>query len=225
MSPSNLPPSVSKLRSEYRGSKISAHYSGKLHLFLSLFFAAGIITYALTKFKIEFAWQWAFIPVSFCIANIVEYLAHRFLLHRSFSKLAYREHTLLHHFFFTHDALEIESTQDFHRVLFSPYAVFFFIFIIGIPVFTLFGVLFGPAVGWISFIVGVTYYAMYEIVHTCCHLPDDHWVFFFPGLSFLKKFHKIHHDLELMKDYNFNVLFPLSDVIFGTYYQNPRALR
>jgi MFS family permease len=216
---SNLPPSVVKMREDYRSKAISPFYSGKWHFILSLLFASVLIIFGLIQIDIESWWQWLFIPITFIIANIVEYVAHRFLLHQSNFKLAYREHTLLHHFFFTHEALEIESTQDFHRVLFSPYAVFFFIFIIGLPVFLLMGFIFGQVVGWVSFIVGVSYYALYEVVHTCCHLPDKHWVFAFPALRFLKKFHRFHHDLELMKNYNFNVLFPLSDVLFGTYYR------
>ncbi len=216
---SNLPPSVMKMREDYRTKAISPYYSGKWHFFLSLFFASVLIILGLLQINIEYWWQWLFIPITFIIANIVEYLAHRFLLHQSKFKLAYREHTLLHHFFFTHEALEIESTQDFHRVLFSPYAVFFFIFIIGLPVFVFLGFIFGQVVGWMSFIVGVSYYALYEVVHTCCHLPDKHWVFSLKALRFLKKFHSLHHDLELMKNYNFNVLFPLSDVLFGTYYR------
>jgi hypothetical protein len=219
MSSAFIPESVKRLRENYRATKLSRHYSGKLHLSLSLMFAFSLVLFGFFQLKIEFWWQWTFIPITFIIANIVEYLAHRFLLHRSSFRLAYREHTLLHHFFFTHEAIEIESTQDFHRVLFSAYAVIFFIFIIGIPIFLLLGFFFGSVVGWISFIVGVSYYGCYEIIHTCCHLPDDHWVFILPGIKFLKKFHNHHHNIELMKDYNFNVLFPLSDAIFGTYYR------
>ena len=182
---SPLPTPVMKMREDYRSKAISPFYSGKWHLFLSLLFALGLVIFGLIQIKIESWWQWLFIPITFIIANIVEYVAHRFLLHQSKFKLAYHEHTLLHHFFFTHEALEIESTQDFHRVLFSPYAVFFFIFIIGLPVFLFLGFIFGQVVGWVSFIVGVSYYALYEVVHTCCHLPDEHWVF---GISSVQHF-------------------------------------
>jgi hypothetical protein len=210
---------LKKLRDDYRQNILPTFYSGPLHLSLSILGALGLILFAITQIELRSHADLLFIPVAFLIANVVEYLAHRFLLHRPIKVLmvAFKEHTILHHSFFTHEAIEIESSQDFHRVLFSPYAVFFFIFIIGTPIFLTIAHFTHPSVGWISFIVGVSYYMFYEMVHTICHLHDAHWTFKIPGMRFIKSFHRSHHDPKLMRNYNFNVLIPVSDWIFGTF--------
>ncbi len=210
---------LKKLRDDYRKNILPSSYSGALHLILSILGALGLIVLASTQIKRRSYGDLLFIPIAFLIANVVEYLAHRFLLHRpiKYFMVAFKEHTILHHSFFTHDAIEIETSKDFHRVLFSPSAVFFFIFIIGTPIFLMIAHFTHPSIGWISFIVGVSYYMFYEMVHTICHLHDHHWAFKIPGARFLKRFHQSHHNPKLMQQYNFNVLLPVSDWLFRTY--------
>jgi hypothetical protein len=210
---------LKKFREDYRKNILPSWYSGKAHIIFTLSSALTMMFFGLSQINLNRPGiVWSLIPLVF-LTNSVEYLAHRFILHRriKFLERAYYEHTVLHHHFFTHEALEIETSRDFHRVLFSPFAVFFFIFIIGAPIYSLIAYLIAPDFGWMGFVTGAGYYLCYEIIHTICHLPDQHHIFMVPGTRYLKEFHRCHHDPSLMRDWNFNVLVPLSDRLFGSY--------
>ena len=73
---------LKKLRDDYRQNILPAYYSGPIHLSLSILGALGLIIFAITQIQLRSYGALLFIPVAFFIANVVEYLAHRFLLHR-----------------------------------------------------------------------------------------------------------------------------------------------
>ena len=64
-----------------------------------------------------------------------------------------------------------------------------------------------------------SYYLNYEWLHFAYHLPETHFVAKLPFISTLRKLHHTHHDTQLMTKYNFNITYPIFDVIFGTYYK------
>jgi sterol desaturase/sphingolipid hydroxylase (fatty acid hydroxylase superfamily) len=61
------------------------------------------------------------------------------------------------------------------------------------------------------------YFLSYEVVHFASHLPEDHPVIKIKFFRFMRGYHGIHHNPKLMRDYNFNIVFPFFDIIFKTY--------
>lgn len=216
---SPVPASVAKFRENYRATEIGKHYSGRLHLATSLGVTGAVIVYCLATLRDVRPLEWLTLPVAFVLANIVEYLMHRFPMHRPKPglRIMYERHTVTHHHFYTHEAMAAESTRDFHMVLFPPVLLFIFLIAIDGPFATAVYLLFGLNVAKIFVAVTVGYYFAYECFHTIYHLPESHWAPRMPGMRVLKRLHTSHHDLANMNFYNFNITIPLGDVLFGTY--------
>jgi hypothetical protein len=66
------------------------------------------------------------------------------------------------------------------------------------------------------------YFMSYEVLHFCYHLDDDVWISRLPVIRALRRHHRIHHRLNLMLKYNFNITWPISDFFFGTIYRAPQ---
>lgn len=61
-----------------------------------------------------------------------------------------------------------------------------------------------------------SYFILYEIVHYASHLPLGHWALSFRHFRRMRQHHLDHHNPRLMEKYNFNIVFPLFDYVFGT---------
>jgi len=48
------------------------------------------------------------------------------------------------------------------------------------------------------------------------YFPDTHFIYHIPSLKFLRRLHFQHHDIKEMDKYNFNITYPVFDVVFGT---------
>jgi hypothetical protein len=153
---------------------------------------------------------WA-VPGFLIFCSLGEYLEHRFLLHRNsrLGAVAFRIHTLEHHRFFTETDFVPDSRRDWAFVLFPPRLVVGYL--VGVAgLFTLAGRLISPNVGWLFGASSAAFFFLYELVHFGSH---------FGLLGWLGEHHRVHHRADLMTGYNFNVVFPLFDWIFGTRYQ------
>jgi hypothetical protein len=214
-----VPAAVEKFRVEYRATQIGPRYSGRLHFATTLSVTGAVVIACLATLRDVRAIEWLTIPIAFVLANIVEYLAHRFVMHhpRPGLRIVYERQTVTHHHFYTHDAMAAESTRDFHMVLFPPVLLFFFLGLIDAPLATLVYLGLGLNVAKLFVAVTVGYYFAYECFHTIYHLPDGHWAPRLPGMRTLAKLHTSHHALAQMGFYNFNITIPLGDAIFRTY--------
>ena len=105
-------PSVAAFRREYR-AKIGPLYSGWGHLGLTSAGALSVIVFSL--FQVEsLSWiECLMVPLTFGIANVVEFLMHRGPMHRplGWASELYKRHTLEHHYFYTHEAMAAESAS------------------------------------------------------------------------------------------------------------------
>lgn len=165
-------------------------------------------------------WEWLALPLGFLIANLVEWAAHRWPMHNPLTpRIMYEKHTLEHHHVFTETTMEVESPEDFDMVLFSFPSLVFFLLGLGLPIALLFFFFVSWNTGWLFAALAVDYYVLYECFHLAYHLPQDGVVGRLPGMALLRRHHTHHHVLELMHDWNFNVTFPVCDVVFGTSYR------
>jgi sterol desaturase/sphingolipid hydroxylase (fatty acid hydroxylase superfamily) len=148
----------------------------------------------------------------------VEYWAHRSLLHiyRPWMKLAYQEHTLSHHFFFTHEAIEREEDVDLHFILFNLPALIFFVLVIGGSISLVIGTTIGKDFGFFFMSLCGLYFLTYELFHTAYHLPLKHPLLQLKWLRGLRDHHLCHHDQRFMNTHNFGIITRFWDRVFKT---------
>lgn len=164
--------------------------------------------------------EWLAVPPTLVFFNFGEYAVHRFLGHekRAVGKLFYRRHTGDHHSFFVETRMRYEQSRDFRVILFPAWLVVVYTLGLVLPAYLAFGRIstnVGALVGG-SMMLG---YLVYEFFHTTQHLPDDHPLARLPWIRTMRRHHAIHHRRSLMTRYNFNLVAPLMDVVFGTLYR------
>lgn len=209
---------TAEYREQYRRELIPEGYSGRLHFSLILGFVAAAL--AIGAFRIEDVQplEWLAVPLTFLYANLAEYLGHRFVMHhrRPGLSLIYERHALQHHRFFTHRAMQFDSSADFRAVLFPPMLMVFFAITFALPAGLLLTWLFSANVAWLFVMTALGYYGCYEILHFAYHQEDDSWIMRLPGVKRMRQLHLDHHDPAVMQKGNFNITWPISDVLFGT---------
>ncbi len=164
--------------------------------------------------------EWLTIPAAFLFANFMEYNFHRGPMHRkwSFDEMVFDRHTRQHHRFFTHSAMGFDAPKDCYMVFF-PYWAIFLMFGVTAPVFFILWALLGLNIAALYQITAVGYYLMYEWLHWSYHVPESHWIGRNPLIRALRRHHQAHHNPHLMTRWNFNITFPIMDVVFRTAYK------
>jgi len=209
---------VAAYRAQYRAENIGPRYSGYLHFATTTFVSLAAIAFAISRVHAPHAWELAFVPVFFVIANLGEYAGHRGPMHHRRRGLAliFERHTLQHHHFYTHDAMAAESPRDFQMVLFPPIMLVFFLGGLALPLGLLVGFLGTPNLGWLFAATAVSYFLTYEWLHWSYHQPESSTIGRLWLVRRLRRHHTIHHDLRRMTTVNFNITFPIADTLFGT---------
>lgn len=205
-------------RDDYARHVAPAGYRGGRHaLFVAL---AGCTMLAFTVAQLsatEVQRLWWLIPATLVLANIVEYLVHRHLMHRDTRLLRamYERHALRHHRYFTREDIEVSGAHDLHAVLFPPLLLFFFA-AVALGLAALLALLLGRAAGLLFFALALAYYLAYEVLHLLAHWPQQGVLARSALLRRLLEHHRLHHAPALMARGNFNIVLPLADWLFGT---------
>jgi hypothetical protein len=220
-----LPPRVVEFRADYRKVEIGPLYTGVGHFALTSLGSLLAIGFALSRLSVVRPLEWLAIPATFVFANFAEYVGHRGPMHHPTAglRLVYQRHTLQHHQFYTHEAMSLESSRDLKMVLFPPVLLLFFLGGIATPIGVMLSMAATPNVAWLFVATAVGYFLTYEWLHTSYHLRPDGLVARLPGLRFLRRHHMTHHDLRVMAKANFNITFPIGDLVFGTYARGPAS--
>ena len=163
-------------------------------------------------------WMWIVIGFGggIVVGSFFEWALHRYVMHRPILGWVYpfRAHALVHHRIFRADhTYHLQHSRDRKTI---PMAWW------NGPAIVAFGMLPFIAVAWPLNLWGIaagvflafsTYYATYEYLHWCMHLPRRRSVertgFFFR----LNGHHLLHHRYM---GKNFNVVLPLADFCLGT---------
>jgi hypothetical protein len=163
-----------------------------------------------------FFWLAAGVVISTVYASFFEWALHRFLMHRPFGKFTYPfdRHALVHHRIFKADpTYHLIQEADKHTIPMAwwngPVLI-----AVGMVPFLVAAMMIGH---W-SLLVGAVmtcagYYAAYEYIHWCMHLPKRRHVER-SGIFFRLNGHHLLHHRYMHK--NFNVVFPLADLCLGT---------
>ncbi|HET7842866.1 MAG TPA: sterol desaturase family protein [Xanthomonadales bacterium] len=212
-----VPARVAAFRDEYRAAEIPASYKPWLHVAITFGGASAAFAACLLMLDDVQPLEWLAVPATFLYANLVEYLGHRWPMHRPWPllRLVYKRHAGQHHRFFEHDAMALESTRDLRAVLFPPILVLFFFGVFGAPLWWIVRLVFSANVAWLLLATALGYFLNYEILHLAHHATPA-WQRRLPFLARLARRHRAHHDPTLMTKRHFNITYPIGDWLFGT---------
>jgi hypothetical protein len=156
---------------------------------------------------------------TFVYCSFFEWTLHRFIMHDDrLMKYAYRAHQMEHHEIFKADSTyfmqnDPHTNADFKHVTFAWWNAPL-LFAIHTP---LFAALYFFVGGWAA-VVGalgamISYYALYEYLHFCMHVPANRAFERTKFFQFVQNHHRLHHVFYLK---NLNVVVPIADVVLGT---------
>jgi hypothetical protein len=148
--------------------------------------------------------------------SIFEWLFHRFFMHRRVAHFTYpfERHALVHHRIFKADeSYHLIREQDRHTVPMAWWNGPALILASQVPFVILAFIAGGVPLVCGSFAAAVLYYAAYEYLHWCMHVPGRRRVERNTIFFRLNGHHLLHHRYM---NRNFNVVLPLADLLFGT---------
>lgn len=210
--------SNAQYRQAYRREHIGPCYSGRLHLGFVLAFTLGGIALCASQLESVQPLEWLAIPLTFFYANLVEYVGHRWVMHRQVPGLGliYKRHAGQHHRFFTESDMSLDGWRDCKVVLFPAILTLFFFGAFAAPVGLVLAWVATPNVAWLFVAVALGYYLNYELLHLAYHLPEDSRLLNTPFVRRLRRLHHRHHRMEVMAHANFNITYPIGDWLFRT---------
>jgi hypothetical protein len=208
---------VQGFRDRYRAA-IHPGYNPWLHAGLVLLFGLGMMAAFLGTAAQISPGQWLAIPLTLLFMNWGEYQVHKNLGHikRRAGKLFYQRHTGDHHSFFVEQRMPYEGRRDWRVILFPAWLVV--IQSLGATAIWLLLRGLDANVAALAAATWVGGYLLYEILHACEHLPEEHPISGLPWIAQMRRLHALHHRRELMQTHNFNLVFPLTDWLYGTLY-------
>lgn len=148
--------------------------------------------------------------------SLFEWILHRYLMHRPFGRFTYPfdRHALVHHRIFRADpSYHLKREEDKHTIPMAWWngpaliIVGLIPFAVGSWILGHWSLLYGAAAGCMG------YYATYEYLHWCMHLPKARRIER-SGIFFRLNGHHLLHHRYMHK--NYNVVLPLADLCLGT---------
>ncbi len=148
--------------------------------------------------------------------SIVEWVLHRFMMHRPFLglKYAFKAHALTHHRIFKADeTYHLKNDSDKKKIPMAWWNGPTLVLGFSLPTLLLPWYWSNLWLFPITLVVGAAYYLAYERLHWCMHLPKSRrvelsWIF-----KKLNGHHLLHHRYM---NRNFNVVLPLADLLLFT---------
>jgi len=200
---------------------VPSWYSGTLHLAILHVMGFWGVAWCISLLDQASLWEWMLVPVFFVFANWFEWWIHKGPLHEPTRGLyfAYQGHTLTHHVVYTEDSMDMEGPRELLFVLFPPWLLPVLL-VINTPL-VLALAYFGSAnLAFLFYASAIAYHLVYEWFHLLHHLPAAWPISQRPTVRWLRRHHARHHNLRLMNKGNFNVSFPLWDLLLGTMLPN-----
>lgn len=209
---------TANFRARYRAA-IHPRYNAWFHGGFVLLFGALCIGCLWHRAENIQPWEWLAVPLALVFHNWGEYMIHQHLGHfkRRFGAMFYQRHTGDHHSFFAYGQMNYELARDWRVILFPAWLIVVFASVNFATYWALshwnanVAALFSG-----TMLLG---YLAYEVLHACEHLPAQHPVSKLPWVRQMRRLHELHHARDLMNTFNFNVVFPLWDWIYGTLYR------
>jgi len=150
----------------------------------------------------------------FFYASFFEWVLHRFLMHQPIWSYPFRSHALIHQGVFrsgpTYFLLQDKNLKKIRFAWWNAPLILS---------------LHAPMVLWTQHLLQMNvffggmaalgfYYFLYEYLHFCMHVPKNRWLEKAAWFRWLDSHHHMHHKRHFN---NLNVVFPLADLVFGTF--------
>jgi sterol desaturase/sphingolipid hydroxylase (fatty acid hydroxylase superfamily) len=170
------------------------------------------------------AWQLSSIPAFVLLGNALEWHVHRDLLHRRTRPVQalYVRHTPQHHALYVADDMTIHSAREVRFVLLPSWAVVVILAIVS-PFPIALALVGQPNVALLFVATAALYLTVYEWLHLAFHLPIGSRLERLGPLRAARRHHRTHHASHLKNRWNFNVTFPLWDLVRGTLHRRAPA--
>ena len=151
-------------------------------------------------------------------ASILEWLLHRFVMHRPLGAFRYpfEAHAMVHHRTFKADhTYHLIHEKDREIIPMAWWNGPVLILISSVPA-AVAGLIIGSWIPWFAAVASVgAYYGAYEYMHWCMHVPKDkRRIVEKSGVFYRLNGHHLLHHRYMGK--NFNVVLPFADLVFGT---------
>jgi hypothetical protein len=163
-----------------------------------------------------FLWLTIGLVANVILGSFYEWLMHRYVMHRPIGPFRYpfERHAVIHHHVFKADhTYHLIDEKDKHTIPMAWWNGPALITLFSLPTLAiawatgLWPLLYG------SLIAFTVYYAVYEYIHWCMHLPKSRRLEK-SGIFFRLNGHHLLHHRYMHK--NFNVVLPLADLCMGT---------
>ncbi len=213
------PPDREEVRARWH-AQVPAWYSPWAHLAFPSLVGGGLVVGAVLAIHELRPWQCLVVPAVFVLSNIVEWRAHKHVLHRRMWPLheLYERHTPNHHRVFITTDMAIRSVREFKFVLLPFYAILG-ILAISSPIALVLALTGMRNLAALYIASCAVYVVAYEWLHLSFHLHPDSPVGRMWIVRTLGRHHATHHNPALMQKWNFNVMPPLWDWVKGTLYR------
>lgn len=205
-----------------RAEKIPAGFSARKQIARTATLAGVLLVIAIAVGSQASPRAWLLLPAFWLFANFFEWTVHRFPMHRPMRpRIMYRNHALVHHGAFADGDMAIRHPRELWLIM-MPWYTIVMLLVGAAPVAVLAALLGGLPLAGIFYVGALSYFVFYETVHAMYHLPAETLaragVGTRPRSLFrrLQAHHTHHHELRRMAHANFNVTFPLADVMLGT---------
>ncbi len=165
---------------------------------------------------ITFFWSLVGLLTGLVFASFFEWVLHRYVMHRpvGWFRYPFETHAVVHHQTFKGDkTYHCQDESDKETIPMAWWNGPALIVIGMIPMLGLGWMLGSWFVSVGAFLAIAGYYAVYEYLHWCMHLPKDRQLEFSWIFHRLNGHHILHH--RYMQK-NFNVILPLADWCLGT---------
>src|SRR5438105_14560122 len=166
-----------RFREAYKAN-ISPHYNGLVHVLVMYGVGIAALWYCVSHLQAA-TWEWWLAIPVLVAGNFVEWLVHRYVMHRRIDVFAlraiYERHTRQHHQYFTDNEATIDTTREF-RIVFFPWRVLITLGVFGTALGYVASLVINANAGYVFFITMVAQYLIYETFHYCCHVRDNWFV-------------------------------------------------
>lgn len=199
-------------------SKIPLTYNPYVHALIPSIIGISLILASLISIQ-DLSWsQIVTIPIVIFLLFGFEWLVHKYILHRRLFGLGelYEKHELMHHVIYTHQDMSMKDKKELYLILMPPYAIVL-IFVLLLPIIFILTSLLSFNVALLTLVTSLAFFLTYEWLHFCYHLPGHHWLARRRVIQYLRRLHTSHHNPLHMKQWNFNVTFPIFDRIMKTH--------
>ena len=213
---SRLDESRQKLRAECLAS-LPKWYKPLWQLILLAVVGSGAVYLSLRNVSHPNWAEWMAVPAAFLTSNLFEWGVHKNWMHRArWPRRFYRSHTLHHHKLFTADDMAMKEPRELAFVLLSVPTL---AIIIAASVLFAFGMraVLDSNAAWLFFSTETLYIIFAEAMHAAYHVEKSHWIRQFFWIRWLAKAHVLHHDMRLMRRWNFNIGIPFWDWVLRTF--------